>query len=742
MGCVECRLLPREPVADRAQLRDARLPARERRPVVHGRVGVRAGFAFRGRGLVRGDRRAQPGDLPGQPLRLRLLPARLADECLERAGGQSLRLLGNATLAGGPRLIRPGSVEGSTSSRGGRRRSHRRLAGSRRFRLETIDLSPEPFRLGAAFEGCVAAPERDSELADDRRSVANNGHPTRRQQRLERQRGIEIRHGNRPAKKPRHRAGRIAPHRIGERRSTEVRHAVEEPPLTGASGRTRRSRAVGDYEHPPLRSQLPDCVMVHEVGPRRLVQRGLDRSSQARLHDELLVEPAAAAALGCLRDSSGFLLHEPRRQRLEPAALRRERGAKSCGTLRRRLSGRLSLVRRGPRGFAGLAGPTLGVGRVFEDSAGRRSAGVQLGPTVCGRRGSVGLRRGAALGIGEPPLCRLRFCMTRRFGPTKRGRVLALGLARCPQRSQLPQRLAQGALSLGDRDFEIDLSRRQGLSQRPTLERQVQFGRHTLVAQPRPVAIDRLEVAGQSRRPKLEVRQGRPRRVMRLAALPFRLRPLGQLGGDSGGGFFGGLQRGHRPIGLSALAVPPDSGLGCPARCLIPAGVRGEDQRVGELFAGGQSGGLLLGLGREPAGLRPEFGEDVLDPGQVGLGFGELVLGLPSAPLVAPDAGDLLEQRPPLLWPEGKGLVDHPLADEQEGVIGEVGRVEQFDKIAQADALLVEEVVVLAGSVEPAAELEDAVVDGQEPIGVVEDEGHIGHAEGRSLVGAGKDHVL
>ncbi len=76
---VERRLLCRQPIADGAQLRDASLPRGERRAVVCSRVGSRARFAFRGRGLVRGDRSAQPDDLCGQTLGLRLLPARLAD---------------------------------------------------------------------------------------------------------------------------------------------------------------------------------------------------------------------------------------------------------------------------------------------------------------------------------------------------------------------------------------------------------------------------------------------------------------------------------------------------------------------------------------------------------------------------------------------------------------------------------------------------------------------------------------
>ena len=155
-----------------------------------------------------------------------------------------------------------------------------------------------------------------------------------------------------------------------------------------------------------------------------------------------------------------------------------------------------------------------------------------------------------------------------------------------------------------------------------------------------------------------------------------------------------------------------------------------------------EPGRLLLGLLAEPAGLRPELGEDVLDAGEVRLGLGELLLGLAAAALVAPDPGDLLEQRPALLGPQRERLVDHALADEQERVLGEVRRVEQVDEVAQADPLLVEQVVVLAGAVEAPAELDHVVLDRQQPVGVVEDEGDVGHALGAALLGAGPDDVL
>ena len=87
-------------------------------------------------------------------------------------------------------------------------------------------------------------------------------------------------------------------------------------------------------------------------------------------------------------------------------------------------------------------------------------------------------------------------------------------------------------------------------------------------------------------------------------------------------------------------------------------------------------------------------------------------------------------------------LVDHALADEQEGVLGEVRGVEQVDEVLQSDALAIEQVVVLAGAIQPPAELDDAVLDRQEPVAVVERELHVGHPDGRPLLRAGPDDVL
>ncbi len=124
----------------------------------------------------------------------------------------------------------------------------------------------------------------------------------------------------------------------------------------------------------------------------------------------------------------------------------------------------------------------------------------------------------------------------------------------------------------------------------------------------------------------------------------------------------------------------------------------------------------MLGLLGEPARLRPELAEDVVHASEIRLGLPELFLRPAPASLVPPDAGDLFEQRPALLGPEREGLVDHALPDEQEGVLREVTRIQEVDEVLEADALAVQQVVVLAGPVQPPPEFHDPVVDRQQRV--------------------------
>src|SRR3712207_183711 len=51
-------------------------------------------------------------------------------------------------------------------------------------------------------------------------------------------------------------------------------------------------------------------------------------------------------------------------------------------------------------------------------------------------------------------------------------------------------------------------------------------------------------------------------------------------------------------------------------------------------------------------------------------------------------------------------------------------------------------VLVLARAIQAPSEIDLAVVDGQEPVLVVDDERHVGHAGGLTRGGSGKDDVL
>ncbi len=273
-------------------------------------------------------------------------------------------------------------------------------------------------------------------------------------------------------------------------------------------------------------------------------------------------------------------------------------------------------------------------------------------------------------------------------------------------------------------------------------ERDLGFGRCPLLGEAATIAVARRQVRGEASVTQLKIGQGGSGGLVRLPPLALDVGAGGELLGEARRDGLGRLQGRHR---LGCLIGRPCSSVACrrePPRRLVPARMGGGQQGGRELVADRRPGGLTFRLRRQSAGLRAKLRQDVVDPGEVGLGLDQLFLGLASTPLVATHTGDLLEQRAPFLGSQGESLVDHALADEQERVVGEVGGIEQVDEVAQADALLVEQVLVLAAAVEPPAELEDLELDRQEAVGVVEHEGDVGHALRRALLRPGPDDVL
>ena len=240
----------------------------------------------------------------------------------------------------------------------------------------------------------------------------------------------------------------------------------------------------------------------------------------------------------------------------------------------------------------------------------------------------------------------------------------------------------------------------------------LRLGGGALVGDPRPVALEPLDLAGRraSRRPsvsapprRLVCRRGRSplrsaRAAIAAATRPPRTPPLER--GQRRSASAGVRSRRARPGALPAAS--------CQRACAATM------QRRCELLAGRRAGRLLFGLGGRAGGPGAELGQDVVDAREVRLRLGQLLLGLAPAPLVATDAGHLLEQRPALLGPQRQRLVDHALPDEQERVVGQVRVVQQVDEVAQPDALAVEEVLVLARAEQPPAELHLPEIDRQQ----------------------------
>ncbi len=368
MRCIERRLVRREPVSHEPELIHARFPRGDRRAPVARRAGRGGRPPLRRRGLVRRERIPEPRDFGPEPLRLGLLPARFANERLEGSRRGSLRLLGEAPLAGRPRFLGAGPIERGPGLRGAQRRGRGRLGGGGGFRLEMFDLDREALGLCSSLERGVAAAEPDGQLPDHRGAVADHRHPAAGKKRLERERRVEVRRDDHAREQARHGARGIAPHGVDEGRPADVGDPIEQPALRDAAGRgPRRSRPRGggpgrplcDHEHPSLRGELADRTALDDVGASRLVEGGLDRRPQCGVHDQVLVEPAAAAAPRGAGDPARLVVGQPGGDRLEPASLRGDRGPERPRPLLRGLPRRLCRVRSGSRGLAQLPGATL-----------------------------------------------------------------------------------------------------------------------------------------------------------------------------------------------------------------------------------------------------------------------------------------------------------------------------------------------------------------------------------------------
>jgi hypothetical protein len=134
--------------------------------------------------------------------------------------------------------------------------------------------------------------------------------------------------------------------------------------------------------------------------------------------------------------------------------------------------------------------------------------------------------------------------------------------------------------------------------------------------------------------------------------------------------------------------------------------------------------------------------QEIVDADAVLLGLLEAAQRLVLAREELVDAGGLFEKSAPIGRLRGEDRVDLSLRDDRVGTGAESRSHQQFDHVAQPDALAVDEEFALARAVSAARDLHFARVDLQRAVFVIEREHDLGHAERLAPFVAGEDHVF
>ena len=142
------------------------------------------------------------------------------------------------------------------------------------------------------------------------------------------------------------------------------------------------------------------------------------------------------------------------------------------------------------------------------------------------------------------------------------------------------------------------------------------------------------------------------------------------------------------------------------------------------------------------ADLQLQLGDLVADAQKIVLGVGQTALGILLAVAEFGDAGGFLENFAAVGRFEGKDLVDAALADVGIALAAKTGVHEQLVDVLEAGKLLVDIVFALAGAEIAAGDHDLGGLDAKAGVGVVEDEGGLGVADGGALGGAAEDDVF
>jgi len=271
-----------------------------------------------------------------------------------------------------------------------------------------------------------------------------------------------------------------------------------------------------------------------------------------------------------------------------------------------------------------------------------------------------------------------------------------------------------------------------------------------------------------------------PLQVGHRAARRLVAQGLGQVAGP-------GLGQGHRALEALAHGGQAVHGVGGPAGLRLQLGQLGLEAALGRLLGvvallqlgqPGREGGLLgvqrrrplpdpgqlpgpqgqadlaqlgrdlgrpgrgLGLLLERLELAAQLAHQVGQPDQVLLHAGQLAQRLLLAPAVLVDAGRLLDGRPPVLGAALEDVLQAVLAEHGVQLPAHPGVGQQLLDVEQPADGAVDGVLALPRAVQVAGDRHLAVLDGQQPGGVVDGEGDLGPAQGAAAARAGEDDVL
>ena len=192
-----------------------------------------------------------------------------------------------------------------------------------------------------------------------------------------------------------------------------------------------------------------------------------------------------------------------------------------------------------------------------------------------------------------------------------------------------------------------------------------------------------------------------------------------------------GPQSGLGPGGLLELALPPHQ---------LPAGeVDPQSRQLRDQAPVASSG---VGLTLERTQLPADLSEQVVDPGQVGLGGLKPTFGPLLATAVLQHARRLFDDEPALLGPGVEHPVDVPLRDDHVLLAADTAVGEELLDVEQPAGHPVDGVLAVAGAEQEPGDRHLGELDGQQPGRVVDGQRHLGPSELGQLGCAGEDDVV